>query len=98
MGPHTSSVFEARSVEAAAAATTSALSLPIYRDTVSLEEHEHEVGNDDQQQDGRELVLDHSKGDGRGTSFIEQLLATIDKKPVISKINKEKVYPHMSTR
>ena len=48
--------------------------------------HEHE-------QDGKELVHDHSKAVWRGTSFIEHPLATIDEKPVISKINKLDVGP-----
>ena len=45
----------------------------ISRDTVSLEVHEHvEEDDDDHVQDGsKELGLDHSKGDRRGTFFIE---------------------------
>ena len=55
---------------------------------MSLKSQEHEEGKGDQQQDGEELVLDHIKEDGRGTSFNEHPLDKIDEKAAVFKINK----------
>ena len=55
---------------------------------MSLKSQEHEEGKGDQQQDGEELVLDHIKEDGRGTSFNEHPLDKIDEKAATSKISK----------